>query len=777
MYPKLILNDIKKSKLITITITAFILLAAMLTSLGAILSVSLFTSINAMMETAKTPHFLQMHSGEINMQQLLNFASEQENIEDFQVSSFLNIEGAEIVIGDNSLAGSVQDNGLSVQSQNFDFLLNLDGRIIKPNQGEIYIPIYYMKNSKANIGDSVVIHGVPFKVAGFLRDSQMNASMISSKRFLVNEADFKKVKDFGKMEYLIEFRLSDPSMVAEFEGEYLSEGMPSNGPPAITYSLFKMANAIDDGIMIAVLILISILVILVGFLCIRLTLLAKIEEDYREIGVLKAIGIRTHSIKKLYMAKYGALAGIACISGFVISLFAKEPFLGNIRLYLGETGSPIMSITFGIISSLIIFFVVTLYVNVVLRRFKKISAAEAIRFGAPQEKPKIAKGFNLSGNKLLSANIFLGIKDVMLRKKLYITMLLVLVTSSFLIIVPQNIYNTISQRNFMTYMGIGECDMRIDIQQTDDIAKKTEELSSLMAKDADIKEYTVLTSYMFDMTMADGSAGKLKVELGDHSLFPIEYSYGRAPQIESEIAISKFVADDIKMSVNDNISLIVDGQEKALTICGIYSDITNGGKTAKAIFNTNGGNILWSVIPIKLQSGITVYQKAEEYKSQFSYAKVADIDEYINQTFGGITNSVQKVSYASVAIGAVLTMLVTLLFMKMLLAKDRYSIAVLKSLGFKTYDIRVQYMARAFTVLVAGILIGTILANTLGELVGAVLISSFGASSFKFVVNPMFAYLFSPILMVVCVGGATWLGILGISAFKIPQYIKQSGVM
>jgi putative ABC transport system permease protein len=773
MYAKLIINDIKKSKLITAAIALFILLAGMLTSLAAILSVSLFASIDSMMEKAKTPHFLQMHSGKINMRQLSAFANKQDNRAEFQALSFLNIEGAEIIIGEDSLAGSVQDNGLTVQSERFDFLLGMDGEIIYPADGEMYVPLYYMKNGQAAVGDSVLIHGVHFTVAGFLRDSIMNASTISSKRFLVSEADFEQIREFGKLEYLIEFRLADPAAVSALEAAYLQAELPANGPPAITYSLFKMANAIDDGMMIAVLILISALVIIVSFLCIRFTLLAKIEEDYREIGVLKAIGLRTRSIKRLYLAKYGVLAGIACIMGFILSLWVKEPFLANIRLYMGEIEHSGFGAALGMLTAVIIFFIVAAYVHGVLRRFKQISPAEAVRFGAPQEKSRRTKGFRLSASRILSPNLFLGLKDVLLRKKLYVTMLLVFIISSFLMIVPGNIYNTISQREFMTYMGIGECDMRIDLQQTDAIATKTAEITNFMAEDSDIETYTALTSYMFDMPMPDGSVKKLKVELGDHSVFPIEYASGRAPQSESEIAVSAFVADDLGTGLNDTITLLVDGQEKALAVCGIYSDITNGGKTAKAVFGGSNAHILWSVIPVKLQNGIIVDRKTAEYKERFTYAKAADIGEYIHQIFGGITDAMQKVSCAAIIAAAMLTVLVTLLFMKMLLTKDRYSIAVLKAFGFKASDIRIQYLARAFTVLIAGVFIGTVLANTLGELVGVGLISSFGASAFHFAVNPMFAYLFSPVLMAVCVGFAAQLGIAGISSLKIPEYIKE----
>jgi putative ABC transport system permease protein len=65
-----------------------------------------------------------------------------------------------------------------------------------------------------------------------------------------------------------------------------------------------------------------------------------------------------------------------------------------------------------------------LYVKAVLRRFRKISAAEAVRFGAPREKVKSARMFRFSKSRILSRNAFLGVKDVLSRKKLYLTIVL-----------------------------------------------------------------------------------------------------------------------------------------------------------------------------------------------------------------------------------------------------------------------------------------------------------------------------------------------------------------
>ena len=133
MYGKIIRNDIRRSKLITATIAIFIVLAALLTSLASSLSIDLIGAIDNFMLQAKTPHYMQMHSGDVNLDRLAEFAASQKNVEDYQVSEFLNIEGAEIVIGENTLAGSVQDNGLTVQNSRFDFLISLNGEVVLPS--------------------------------------------------------------------------------------------------------------------------------------------------------------------------------------------------------------------------------------------------------------------------------------------------------------------------------------------------------------------------------------------------------------------------------------------------------------------------------------------------------------------------------------------------------------------------------------------------------------------------------------------------------------------
>lgn len=772
MYRSIIRNDILKSKVITLTTMIFISASAMLVSLAAILIINLSGALDKLMEQAKTPHFMQMHSGEIDFARLASFAEKNNNVDDFQVIEFLNMDGAQIILGDNSLASSVQDNGFSIQSDKFDYLLDLDGNIINVSDSEVYVPVSYMKDNMTNVGDKALVGGKEFIVAGFLRDSQMNSSLSASKRFLISKNDYMEIKSVGSTEHLIEFRLKDLSKLGAFETAYASAGLEANGP-TITYPLLKMINAISDGMMIAVILLVSVLVVAIAFMCIRFTLLAKIEDDYREIGAMKAIGLRVSDIKRIYLAKYATIAVAGSILGLVLSFMLKDRVLENIRLYMGESENSSIALLFGILGILLVCLAIIAYVNGLLRRFRKISAAEAIRFGTSQEKNTSTKRFSLSKNRMLHTNIFLGIKDVLTRKRLYATMLAVLVLSAFIIIVPQNLHNTISSKSFIQYMGIGNYDMRFDVQQTDKISEKTADIEKMINSDSAIAKYSVLTTKTFKVKMEDGSEENIKIELGDHSTFPIEYSEGRAPSAENEIALSALNAEEMSKKVGDSLMLVVEGKVNKLTISGIYSDITNGGKTAKALFTDNSAEIMWSIICVELSDKSLVYEKTSEYRKKFAFAKVSDIGEFVTQTFGSTINSVEKASIAAVAVALIISLLVTILFMKMLVSKDRYSIAVMKAFGFTNLDIKKQFISRAVFVLIVGIVLGTLLANTLGEVLASAVISSFGASTFKFEVNTLSAYLFSPLLMICAVLMATIIGTSGAGKIKISENIKE----
>lgn len=772
MFLRTIRNDILRNKAITLTIVIFVAAAAMLVSLAATLVVNLAGAIDSLMTQAETPHFMQMHSGELDATALEAFAAQYQGIDEFQTLEFLNMDGAKIVFEEKSLADSLQDNGFAVQSDKFDFLLDLDGNVIQVADGEVYVPLCYLQDGTASLGEKVRVAGKEFTVAGFHRDSQMNSLLASSKRFLVSEKDYAALKEQGSLEYLIEFRLQDPTALSPFEAAYTGAGLAANGP-TITYPLFRMMNGLSDGLMIAVILLISGLVVAIAFLCIRFTLLAKIEEDYREIGVMKAIGLPVAQIKRLYLSQYAGIAGVGSLLGFGFSFAFRGLLLENIRLYMGDSENSSLALLLGVMGVLLIFLVIVAYVNSVLKRFQKISPAEAIRFGIAQEKSSGSKRFHLSTNRLLSVNVFLGMQDVLTRKKMYATMLAVLVLAAFIIIVPQNLHTTISSQDFITYMGVGNSDLRLDIQQSDQIGEKARQIAAALENDRDIARYVVLTTKTFPVRLPDGSEERIKVEAGDHSVFPLNYAAGRSPDADDEIALSVMNADEMGKEVGDVITLVVDGQDKNFRVSGIYSDVTNGGKTAKAVFADSSAEIMWSVVSAELVDEGLIDQKIAEYAERFDFAKVSGIEAFIAQTYGATIRSVGMAAYAAMGIALSITVLITLLFMRMLIVKDRYSIAVMKAFGFRNTDVTAQYVTRSLLILLFGVLIGTLLANTLGEVLAGAVIAMFGASTFAFVVNPFAAYLLSPLMMAGAVLLATFVGTSDAGRMSIAENIKE----
>ncbi|MBP3888164.1 MAG: ABC transporter permease, partial [Cellulosilyticum sp.] len=202
-------------------------------------------------------------------------------------------------------------------------------------------------------------------------------------------------------------------------------------------------------------------------------------------------------------------------------------------------------------------------------------------------------------------------------------------------------------------------------------------------------------------------------------------------------------------------------------------DMTNGGKTAKATFSSDQGETMWSDIYITYTNPDIVAEKAEGLKAQFSFAKVASIKEYVKNIFGTTLASIQKASRVALMIAVFMSFLITLLFIKMLMAKDATYIATLKALGFKNKDLTKQYMARSGGVLGIAIILGIFLANTLGEVLAGILISSLGASAFELTISPIETYILCPLLMIGAVVVATLVGADGMKAIKISENIRE----
>ncbi|MFB6731822.1 ABC transporter permease [Bacillus mobilis] len=770
MIRRMLKRDFSQNKMIITILFMFILLSSLLMASASSNVINLLNSIDQLFKVSNAPHFVQMHAGEINQKSIDSFVAETPFVKEQQTAEMIQIGGSNIFIKKKNEAehSSVMDISFVKQNSNFDFLLDLNNEVINVRKGEIGVPIYYMQKYKLRIGDKIWVvknnNELELTISSFVRDVQMNPSIVSSKRFVISDEDFERVKgNFGESEYLIEFQLTDVNKINEFETLYQSSNLPQKGP-SITYSLFKTLNSLTDGIIAAVLIIISALLMLIASLCIRFTIMTSMEEDYREIGVMKAIGITSKEIQKLYVTKYVVIAASGCICGYILSLFVTKIFTSNITLYMGAADKSILHNVVPFIITTLLFLVVILFCRIILRKFRGITTIDTLQSRDKIGKRKIRNSFSLNRSKFKNVNIFIGIQDVIKRFKLYRVLSIVLLIAVFMIVVPVNFLYTIQSPKFVNYMGTGKSDIRIDLQQTENIEKRFKDVISYLRNDDEVEKYATFVTSTFKMVSADGTHENLHVEVGDYTTFPLDYMQGRAPKNENEIALSYMNANELKKNVGDSIVLFVDGKEKTLTISGMYQDVTNGGKTAKANFSYNNENILWYVVNVDLKSNVDLQEKVKEYKQNFSSAKITDTDDYLTQTLGETIKQLRLVTQVAILIAILISVLITAMFFKMLLAKDSSQILIMKNIGFSYKDIRIQYITRSIVIVLLGIVTGTCIAATFGEMLVSWLGSFMGAAHIKFVVNPIVSYIICPAILFISVTATTLF-----SSFTIKQ--------
>lgn len=123
--------------------------------------------------------------------------------------------------------------------------------------------------------------------------------MVGISRFLLNEKDFQ---DYQPVTYALGvYYIMTPDIDAFTE--LLNHQGFTQIINIISIDTYKMVYAFDM-IVAGLLIAVGICLICIALLVLRFTLVFSIEEQYQEIGILKAIGLKNRNIKKIYLIKY-----------------------------------------------------------------------------------------------------------------------------------------------------------------------------------------------------------------------------------------------------------------------------------------------------------------------------------------------------------------------------------------------------------------------------------------------------------------------------------------
>ena len=762
-----------------VVVFAFVTLSALLVSSGSNLIIELSGALDALFEASKAPHFVQMHAGEIDEAEIDDWAAGNEMVEEHQTVEMVTVDGSALYVGDTETpeTNTIMDVSFVKQNPRFDFLLDLENQLIELSAGEIAVPIYYRERDDLTLGDTIRVadggYDRTFRVKAFVRDAQMNPAVVHSKRFLVHEDDLSALREhFAETEYLIEFRLQDPGKVGAFGEAYASSGLPKKGT-SVDRNLFMTLNGLSDGIVAGVVIVLSLLLMVIAILCLRFTILATVEEDVKEIGVMKAIGVGRRDIGRIYLTKYVLIGALGSVAGYLASLYLNPLLSANVMLYIGQAPTGVLGQAVPMLAAGGMGLIAVISCAIILRRLRRITAVEALRSGDGRRPAGHLPVLSLRNSGPFGVNVFLGLRDVLQRFRMFGLLCFVFLFCAFVVIVPVHFLTTIQSPSFISYMGIGRSDIRIDLRQSDDMEQRFERLLAYLERDPDVEKYSPLVTSQYTMVGDDGAEETISIQTGDFSMFPLDYVEGKAPELSHEMALSSLNAREMEKGVGDTLVLMVDGQEREMRVSGIYQDVTNGGRTAKAVLPYDQQKVLWQAVSLDVSGGSSVDAKVQEYAEAFHPARVTDLEGYLSQTLGNTIAQLRKVTVVAVVVGLSVAALITSLFLTMLISKDSSQIAIMRSLGFSLHDIRVQYLSRALLLLGLGIVAGTVFSNTLGQRLVSSLWALMGASQIKFVIDPIRAYVLLPALLMVAVGLTTLLSIRGVKETNIADMIVE----
>ncbi|MGN0459678.1 MAG: FtsX-like permease family protein [Ruminococcus sp.] len=785
MYFKLLKNDFRKNPVSNLILFLFMSLSVTIAVTVTLMLTQLFTSITDMYETANPPHFLQMHKGELVQSDIDEFNKSYEGLEHWQTVTMITVNGDVLTVSDEkekqfSLSDCRLDISLVNQNEKYDVLLDENRNKSEIKTGEIGVPVILLDEFDIAPGDKITLRSgdvsKTFTVTSYVYDGQMNSTLCSSTRFLISDEDFDALLgNVGETEYLIEAYFTDSSLADDYQTAYeqSEKNLPKNGQ-AITYTMIFLLSALTDLMMAMVFILAGVLLIAIAVVCLRYVVLAQLEDDMREIGTMKAIGIPQKGICRLYLGKIRILMVAGCVTGYILALLSSALLTEHISRTFGEQPLDIKSFILAVIVCIAVYAVILLFTRKILSRLQKSRVTDLLvtekGFG---KAGKIKDGLRKS--KHMSLNLLIALKEV---RKGYGIIFGLLLIVSFLVIVPLRTVQTMENRQFVTYMGSPICDLLLEVEQGGDLEERkatAEKMLLTESEQGNIESLEALRRVRLQALKNDGEVVGIHIDSGEYSGNGLKYLDGEKPETETEIALSCLVADDLEKSKGDTVILIINGEQQEFTVCGIYQDVTSGGKTAKTVCSFPGEQAEKYTYYINISQSGDSQQLVNILRAKLTGGySIENMEEFVGQTLGGVSSQVKESAYAVFFIGIALTILIVTLFMKLRIARQGGTLAAKRSMGIPFTAICRQEL---YPVLIAGglgTLAGTVLAELFGDNMISVLFEMLGVGlkKLEFAGVSFLQYFVIPVLLLAVLTAVTCVICRRIRKIKIESYFN-----
>ena len=721
MLKRMLKKDLMHRKSVNLILFLFITIATVFlaSSVNNILVVS--SSVDYYMDYANIPdvNLVAVNSGE--KEKIMKWIeTEAPGVKDYGYQEMLSVEQKNLH-RENGKKFNAEGLSLFLSEESSDYCKGFDpnGGALHLQDDEIGMPAFLMDKNDLKVGDKVRIslngRDKTFTLKTVVKDAAFGNDMVGMSRIFMNSDMYKEFKKTGSEQtYALYF--INVSSISEFtEAQNLQSF--SSVLNTVSRSMYSMIYSFDL-ILAALLILVGICMILIALLVLRFTLLFTMEEEYREIGIMKAIGLRDKAIRRLYLVKYTFLVSSGAFLGLLISVPISCIMVARVSVNMITEDSGV-NFFVNILCTLLIIFLVMLFCMNCTRKLSRITAISAIRGGHSGESFAKASALYLFKQKYLRVPAYLGINDMLTHLKRYALLLVTFCISFVLITIPLNTINTMQSSEMASKFTVNT-DSAVYIKKIegkqDSAYRNSAQLKKGMQRvEREMKEKgydaeLTASSIYFLPFHAPGKKGNTKImslQIQGRNTEYLDYLEGSAPVLENEIAFSRLILEDNNWHIGDRIEADLNGETYKFIITGSYADYMQLGSSARLNAKLDLSKVdmfeYWNV-NVDMKTDKSQTELKDTLQKQFPDYEWYTAQEIVDRNIGGIQESLSELLIPMTAMLCAVIMLITLLMEKLFIVREKGEIAMMKSIGFRNSSIRSWQVIRMILVALVSML-------------------------------------------------------------------------
>ncbi|MDO5558912.1 MAG: FtsX-like permease family protein [Oscillospiraceae bacterium] len=761
MFLRILKKDMKRKKTMNAILLIFIVLASMFvsSSVNNILTVS--NALDSYFEMAGVSDYFVAIRNIAGSQPVDEILDNTDAVGSYKREDIIYLNQQNLSC-DGKIAKGAENTSLlqSNDSIKLNYYDENNELIKRVPEGKVLVSGRFMKINDLHEGDQVTISisGVSktFDIAGNFKDAALGSDMMGMTRFIVNEKDYAEYTDNNDSVLMYSGKLY---YISTGDTDAVEKAMSDYGNSIVfmgSVQMLKMSYVMNM-IVAGVLLVVSVCLILIAFVMLKFTITFTLAEEYREIGVMKAIGVRNISIRSLYMIKYLTLSVIGAVIGFAAGI----PF-GNMLLSSVSQSMVMKSengLLVNIICSAAVVLIILLFCYGCTGKVKKYTPVDAIRSGTTGERFG-KKGIMSLSKSRLKNEFFMSLNDVLSAPKRYAIIIVTFSLCLLLVLILVITVDTLKSDKLITLFGVTECDvcysnqsMQMDymVENGDQMIKdKIEEIEQTLADEG--MPARCINEVMFKLTATHGDKTcKSQTTQGiGTTCDEYDYAEGTAPQNEHEVAVTKVIADKLNAHIGDTIQIKIDNKDTDFIITGYYQDMNNYGEGIR-LHESLKINYLQSMGFFPFQISFTdncdkaeLNNRIDKIRELYSDGNVSNVGEYIDSIIG-VSDVLDNVRILVLCVTMIIIILVTILMERSFIAKERSEIAILKAVGFKNKSIVLWHTLRfAITTIISVVISIALLIPAANLSIGPVFKMMGAVYGVKYDIAPLEVFLIYP---------------------------------